>query len=94
MITAASTISFYQEFLMARGNFNPADFGVDCEKSEFSNICVDHFGEYTKGQLSVDELLLRPETALDFCASIRRKFGWYDVPSDIILRSVLNARKH
>lgn len=94
MITASTQPDFYQEFLMRRGNFEPSDYGVDLPKQEFTDRLCDRFNEYTKGQFSLDEMLLRPQAALDFCQAVRRDFGWYDVPDDIMLRTVMTRRKN
>src|SRR5436190_1388439 len=96
MMTAArpSARDFYQRFLMARQHINPKDYGVDSEKDQFTDTMVEDFGEYTRGNLTIDELLLRPRTALHFCDTVRQKHGWYDLPDDIILRVILTRRKN
>lgn len=95
MITASQpNASFYREFLMRRGDFDPKEFGVNTPKTEFVDQLVDAFNTFVRGQLSLDELLLRPSAALDFCQTVKRSTGWYDVPDDIILRTIMNARKH
>lgn len=85
---------FYREFLMSRGSFNPRDFGVDSEREDFIDLMADTFNETFRGTLTVDELLLRPRQALAFCDDVRRKFGFYDLPDDIILRSIMIRRKN
>lgn len=84
----------YQRFLLARQHINPKDFGIDQEKDQFIDTMVEDFGEYTRGNPSIDELLLRPRTALHFCDTVRHKCGWYDLPDDIILRAVITRRKN
>ena len=84
---------FHREFLMGRGNFNPADFGVDMPRDEFGDQMVDAFHNVYRTDWTIDELLLHPVEALQFCNGVRRLYGYYDVPDDIILRSVLNRRK-
>ena len=91
---STSTTSFYQEFLMSRGRFKPTDFGVDMEKTEFIDDIVNEFSDYTRGQISLDEMLLRPDTSKAFCNHVRARKRWYDVPDDIILRSVMQRRKN
>ena len=86
--------SFYREFLMGRGNFDPADFGISVSKEEFTDQMVGEFSETFRDTLSFDELLLRPREALAFCDKVRMKYRYYDAPDDIILRVILNARKH
>lgn len=88
------TSTFYQGFLMKRGNFKPEDFGVDMTKDDFLDEMVNQFGAYTKGSISLDEMLLRPDVAKSFCNQTRGMLQMYDVPDDIILRSVMMRRKN
>jgi hypothetical protein len=85
---------FYREFLMARGNFDPKDFGVDLTRAEFMDEMAEDFNSYFRGQWTVDEMLLHPQAAVRFCEDTRHKRGYYDVPDDIILRSILTLRKN
>jgi hypothetical protein len=89
-----SQTDFYREFLMGRHAFNPQDFGINLDREEFLDKMVDEFNTTFKGQLTVDELILHPRDALSFCDDIRRKHGWYDLPDDIILRSIMQMRKN
>lgn len=84
---------FYKEFVMARQSFQPKDFGIDMELDDFIDQTVGDFNSYVRGQLSVDELLLRPRAALNFCDIVRATHGYFDLPDDIILRSVMRRRK-
>lgn len=79
---------------MARDQFSPQDFGINMDKEEFVDSMCEEFNITFHGQWSVDELLLHPRVALSFCDDVRRKFGFYDVPDDIILRVILKRRKH
>ena len=79
---------------MTRGRFKPEDFGVDIEKDDFLDRMVDLFNDFIRGTLSLDEMLLRPDTAKHFCNSVRAQTGYFDVPDDIILRSVMMRRKN
>jgi hypothetical protein len=94
MITASSQVDFYREFLMRRGEYDPSDFGVDLPKSEFVDMIVGDFNNFVKCQISLDEFLLHPEMALEFCHSLKRNRGWYSVPNDILLRSIMARRKN
>lgn len=85
---------FYQEFLMGRSNFDPHDFGVNMSAEEFRDAMADEFGTQFRGALSLDELLLRPRVAGLFCDQVRQRHGYYDVPDDIILRSIMHRRKN
>ena len=85
---------FYKEFLMTRGKFDPAEFGVDLSREDFTDQMVDDFSGIYRDMWSVDELLLHPRETVRFCDDVRRKHGYYDVPDDIILRVILGRRKH
>ena len=85
--------SFYQEFLMGRGKFEPAEFGVDLSKEEFVDRMVNDFGEAYRGAWTIDELLLHPREAVIFCDQVRRRYGYFDLPDDIILRVIIGRRK-
>ena len=93
MMTATSS-TFLERYIMARQNIDPHEYGVDLPKDEFTDRMVAEFNLYTQGRLSVDEMLLRPRSALHFCDSVRQKFGWYDLPDDIILRVIMIRRKN
>lgn len=85
--------AFYKEWLMRRGDFNPMDFGVNLERDAFMDLMVDDFNRAFQDSLTIDELCLRPRQALEFCNNVRTARGMYDVPDDIILRSVMSRRK-
>jgi hypothetical protein len=95
MITTCkqSQAQFYGEFLMGRGKFEPAEFGVNLSREVFTDEIVNEFGDTYRGAWTIDELLLHPRGAMRFCDEIRRKRGWYDVPDDIMLRVVMTRRK-
>jgi len=79
---------------MGRGKFNPADFGVNLEREEFSDLMVDEFNGIYRGAWTIDELLLHPREAARFCDDVRRKFSYHDLPDDIILRVIMSRRKN
>lgn len=79
---------------MARQSFNPRDFGVGMEKAEFVDLMAEEFNAYVRGSMAVDELLLHPRTAIHFCDTVRAKHAWFNLPDDIILRSVMQRRKN
>jgi hypothetical protein len=79
---------------MARGNFDPKDYGVDATRDAFTDEVAEHFTARYRASLSVDELLLRPREAVQFCDDIRRQQSCYDMPDDLILRSLLARRKN
>ncbi|MFO1043257.1 MAG: hypothetical protein U0941_15800 [Planctomycetaceae bacterium] len=79
---------------MGRASFDPKEFGVDLSKPEFMDQMVDEFNAAYRDQWTIDELLLRPREALRFCDSVRGRFGYFDVPDDIILRAIMQRRKN
>lgn len=87
-------LSFYKEFIMGRGQFNPKDFGVSLNRTDLTDEMVEDFGSVYRGQWTIDELLLHPREAMRFCDDVRRKHGYYDLPDDIILRVILTRRKN
>jgi hypothetical protein len=93
-VESMSQAEFYKEFLMARHSFQPSDFGVNMDKDEFIDQMCEDFNDTFRGQTTVDEVLLHPRDALRFCDSVRMKLGYYDLPDDIILRSILQRRKN
>lgn len=89
-----SQTQFYREFLMGRGKFNPADFGIDLSREDFGDEMVNDFNDTYRGMWTIDELLLHPREAVRFCDDVRRKHGYYDAPDDIILRVIMTNRKN
>jgi hypothetical protein len=87
-------LHFYKGFIMARSAFDPQDFGINLSREEFMDQMVEQFGDFTRGALSLDEMLLRPRTALQFCDLVRQRFSYFDLPDDIILRSIMIRRKN
>lgn len=79
---------------MARGAFEPSDFGIDMKKVDFIDQMVEDFATTYRGQLTIDELLLHPREAIRFCDDVRHQRRYFDVPDDIILRSILQRRKN
>lgn len=96
MITAIeqTQADFYKGFLMARGNFDPRDFGVEMTREDFADLMVDDFNSTYHGQWTIDELLLHPREAAIFCDDVRRKHKFYDMPDDLILRVIMGRRKN
>jgi zona occludens toxin (predicted ATPase) len=94
LVAPPSQAQFYRAFLMARTSFSPSDFGVDLDKEAFMDQMVDDLADAYRDALSIDELLLHPREAMHFCDTVRHKHGYYDLPDDIILRAILDRRKH
>ena len=85
---------FYREFLMVRGKFDPAEFGVNLNKEDFIDQMVEDFNDTYRGTWTIDELVLHPSEAITFCAEVKRKHQYFDVPDDIILRVIMQRRKN
>ena len=67
--------------------------GCDRTIEQVQDILV----ELLEGQFSawtVDELLLHPRDAAQFCDSARRKLAVQDLPDDLVLRCLLTRRKN
>lgn len=93
-VSRESQHDFYSEFLMGRGTFDPRDFGVAMDRSDFTDQMVETFHNIYRDSWTIDELLLHPREAARFCDDVRRQYGYYDVPDDIILRVILTRRKN
>ena len=75
--------------------FEPSEFGVDFDKRTFIAEVVKVFNQCVFAEVwTVDELLLHPREAIRFCDMVRDRRKWYEVPDDVILRSLLQRRKH
>ena len=79
---------------MGRGRFDPKDFGVDLSREDFADKMVECFAEIYRDTWTMDELLLHPREAAMFCDNVRRKYHYFDVPDDVILRVILARRKN
>ena len=79
---------------MKRGNFKPEDFGVEFNKDDFLDEMVNCFNDFMKNAMSLDEMLLRPDLSKTFCNETRARTQFFDVPDDIILRSIMMRRKN
>lgn len=88
-----SQSDFYREYLMRRGDFSPLEYGIDLTKDNLIDTLVDEFNTVFKGQLTIDEVCLRPKVAMHFCDSVRQKHRFFDLPDDIMLRCIMNRRK-
>jgi hypothetical protein len=73
--------------------FDPRHFGINLTRKEFAEQMADEFGEVYRGHWTIDELLLHPREAVQFCDDIRRRYRYFDLPDDIILRSITTRGK-
>ncbi len=73
--------------------FDPMQYGLGMDRESFYDTLATEFNEYVRGMLTLDELLIRPRTAIHFCDHVRSKHLWFDLPEDVLLRTLLNRRK-
>ncbi len=69
-----------------------ADLDCDCDADEFRDILVELHAAICPSW-TVDELLAHPRDALADCTAVRRRVGCSDLPDELILKSLTNARK-
>lgn len=82
-----------REYYVARLSKTLTEYGIDTDPETFVDQLVERFqGMYPA--LTIDELLVRPREALRFCDAVRTATGDYDIPDDLLLRQLLNRRKH
>lgn len=93
-VFSQSQADFYREFLMGRKVIDPQKYGIDMTREAFICEMNEVFASVYQGQISVDELLLRPREAFHFCDDIRQRFHYHDLPDDIILRALMAPRKN
>jgi hypothetical protein len=94
MMTVTRThLDLNLRYIMARQTVNPAEYGIDLDKDALADELADEFNVYSRGMLTLDELLLRPRTALHFCDATRHNHGWFDLPDDVLLRLIMNWGK-
>jgi hypothetical protein len=72
---------------------NPANYGVRLTKTAFLDVLLEEMVVVHGPDMTVDELLLHPRKALNLCDHIRQRYGWDDLPDDLILRGMLTRRK-
>ena len=78
---------------MPRRVFDPADFDIPLSREAFTDRVTEEFAALYRDRLSVDELLLHPSEAMHFCDLVRRKYAYYGVPDNVILRVMIARRK-
>lgn len=83
-----------QRQLMARHKLEFNQFGITEDTEVVIDHIVDLFNEHTRGQVTIDELLLHPRDAIVFCDRVRSTFGWFGLPDDMVLRPIITRRKN
>lgn len=73
-VATTSQAQCYREFLMARGSFDPRDFRINMDITEFTDLLVEEFHGVYRDSLTKDGLLLHPResstSATDCVASM------------------------
>ncbi|MFO0898958.1 MAG: hypothetical protein U0836_16160 [Pirellulales bacterium] len=78
-----------------RPKFNPRDYGLDLTLPQFRALVAKAFDcfDTRHDKLTVDELLLNPQVAVQFCDEFRQRSG-AALEDHQILRALLNHRKN
>ena len=93
MVFPISLNSQGHKLLMARQRLDFSHFGITEDSETVIDRLVTHFNEHTRGVITIDELLLHPSDAIQFCNRVRAAEGWFGLPDDMVLRPILNRRK-
>ena len=83
MILTLTLNSNGQRQLMARHKLEFIQFGITEDAEAVIDRLVDLFNEHTRGQVTIDELLLHPRDALVFCDHVRTSNGWFGLPREL-----------
>jgi hypothetical protein len=83
-----------EKLLMARQRLDFSHFGITEDSNAVIDRLVTHFNTHTRGIISIDELLLHPTDAIQFCNHVRAIEGWFGLPDDMVLRPILTRRKN
>lgn len=78
---------------MPKPSFEPSEFGIALTKVDFDEQMSRAFAERLGNRRSLDELLLHPREAIEFCDHVRARFGYFQLPDHVILRSLMTRRK-
>lgn len=86
-----------EDRIMAR--LDLSKFGITMDTETFKDLLVETFQTQYRAIPNVDELVLRPQIAIRYCDGIRDQLSArgegeaYDLPDDVILRTLMNKRK-
>lgn len=75
------------------------NFGIKMAEQPFKEMLADTMHAHYRAIESIDELLVRPREAIRYCDRVRDQLATageseaYDLPDDVILRTLLNMRK-
>lgn len=91
-----ATLASPRERIMAR--LDLTRFDIQMDPTAFKDLVAQRFVLHYPAIGTVDELLVRPREAARYCDHVRDALAAteeaaYDLPDDVILRTLLNARK-
>lgn len=95
--TIAKQADRAEDRFMARLNLKK--FGINMDAQPFRELLADTMSTQFRAIPNVDELLVRPKFALQYCDYIRTALFEHgeveaiDLPDDVILRTLLGMRK-
>jgi hypothetical protein len=69
-----------------------AELGYEGDEGSFHDLIVDTLAEAYRAW-SIDELLIHPHDAIEYCRIVCRR-ARVDLPEPLVLRTLLNIRKH
>lgn len=74
---------------------DPSDYGYNISRSELEDLVSDMFAGSAHRDRSVDELLIHPDEAKEFCNEFRHAHPAYvDLEDQAILRRLMARRKN
>jgi hypothetical protein len=86
---------YFAEYIMGIRNFDPASFDLSIDREEFIDICTNDFNDFIRGEMSLDEMLLRPRLSSQFVDRVKYAHtGWHDIGDHVILGAVMYRRKN
>ncbi len=81
-----------QAALEARRSLTLAEFGIEGSPNEHAERLVSMLIRmYPYPYFTAIDLLVRPREALRFCDAVRQEYRNYDLPDDVILRTLRNT---
>ena len=81
--------------VIRRHPVDPPRYGVALTKEEFTDELCRLFELKFADEITIDELLLHPRSAMEFCDDVRHAICWHQgVPDDVLLRALMQRRKN
>lgn len=78
---------------LTRPTMNPADYSISLSRRELVDQLQASFEALYKGAFNIEQLVVQPREALNFCDQVRKEHGYYELPDHVILKSLMNRRK-